>query len=165
MNNLTGNDNYHSAPTVTTPAQKSSPYELGLGRSVKLKRSDGSRFIGQSALQQEVQRGPLWQFVTLEIDWEALEALYARAGLPPHISPIPSRDSVPIFSHGMQVGQATSRAWSPLLKKYLALASVQTAFARQGTTLEIEHTVENERRRVRASVVQSPAFEPARKRA
>lgn len=67
-------------------------------------------------------------------------------------------------SEGRQVGQATSHTWSPLLKKSIALATVRAAHAAPGTMLELEHTVEFERRRVPATVVPLPFFDPERKR-
>ena len=81
-----------------------------------------------------------------------------------HLPAEACRDAVPVFSGGRQVGQATSHTWSPLLKKQISLASVQTPFAEPGTELQIEHTVEYERRRARATVVKTPFFDPPRKR-
>ena len=63
-----------------------------------------------------------------------------------------------------QVGQATSHTWSPLLKKYLAIASIRDGHEAKGTKLQIEHTVEYERRKVTATVAQLPFFDPERKR-
>ena len=62
------------------------------------------------------------------------------------------------------MGQATSHTWSPLLKKYLAIASVHRGFEAKGTKLQIEHTVEYERRKVTATVAPTPFFDPERKR-
>ncbi len=63
-----------------------------------------------------------------------------------------------------QVGQATSGAWSPLLKKNLALATVKTDQAEPGTRVRVEVTVEYERRTVGATVVATPFFDPPRKK-
>ena len=63
-----------------------------------------------------------------------------------------------------QVGQATSTTWSPTCKRYLALAQVKRPYNDIGRVLEIEHTVEFERRRVEATVVERPFFDPERKR-
>ena len=59
---------------------------------------------------------------------------------------------------------ATSHTWSPILKKYLAIASVRGGFAAKGTQLQIEHTVEYERRKVTATVAPLPFYDPERKR-
>ncbi|MGH9932318.1 MAG: glycine cleavage T C-terminal barrel domain-containing protein [Pyrinomonadaceae bacterium] len=47
----------------------------------------------------------------------------------------------------------------------IALATVKSAYARPGTQLQFEVTVEAKRHRVRASVVKTPFFNPKRKTA
>ena len=59
---------------------------------------------------------------------------------------------------------AASRAFSPVLKKYLALGTVERSYARLGTRVDLEITVEFARQRVPATVVRRPFFDPARKR-
>ena len=76
----------------------------------------------------------------------------------------PWRTSVPIYAGGEQVGYATSGGWSPLLKKYIALAHLRARWAEPGTALEMEVTVEHRRRRAAARAVKKPFFDPERKR-
>ena len=73
--------------------------------------------------------------------------------------------SVPLYRNGEQVGYATSGGWSPLLKKYIALAHVPSRWAAPDTALEMEMTVEHRRKRAAARVVKKPFFDPPRKRA
>ena len=155
---------YVSARSCLTASRKSTPAEAGLGWTVRLNRP--SPFIGQKALQEEAERGPAWDLVGLEISWEGLEQLYAEYGLPPTLSPTACRLAVPIYdpSGQQQIGQATSTTWSPILKKYLALAQIKRAYNAIGTTVSVEHTVEFERRKVSATVVEKPFFDPPRKR-
>ena len=68
-------------------------------------------------------------------------------------------------ARGRQIGQATSGAWSPILKRNLALASVEAEFAAPGTRVLIEQTVDYRRHRVTATVAKLPFFDPERKRA
>jgi aminomethyltransferase len=153
---------YYSAKKVVLEARKSTPHELGFGWMVDLERGN---FIGRDAIAAEVKRGPAWNLVGLEVSWEELESLYALFDLPPSLPATARRDGLPIYAEdGRQVGQATSHTWSPLLKKYLALASVRCGFEAPGTTLQIEHTVEFERRKVTATVAPVPFFDPERKR-
>ena len=63
-----------------------------------------------------------------------------------------------------QIGKATSGTWSPLIKKNLALASVATPYAKTGTTLKIEYTVEYQRETVTALVTKMPFYNPEHKR-
>jgi len=154
---------YFSSRHALIEAQKSSPFELGLGWTVAL---DKERFNGQAALAAEKRRGAAWQFTGLAVDWESLERLYAEVGLPPRLPTQAWRTSVPIYGNGRrQVGYATSGGWSPLLKQYLALAHLEAPFARAGTALRMEVTVEHRRKQATARVTPLPFFNPDRKRA
>ncbi len=154
---------YFSAHRCLIEPRKSTPYEAGLGWTVHLDRPP---FAGQNALRAENSRGPSRAFVGLEYDWDEYEALFARHGLPPEVPNHAWRTAVPVYSeHGAHVGQATSGSWSPILKKNLALATVQSAYAQVGQRLRIEVTVEYVRESVRATVVKKPFFDPPRKKA
>jgi aminomethyltransferase len=123
------------------------------------------RFVGREALAAEASRGPQWQFVGIEIEWTSLERLYAEVGLATRLPAAAWRTSVPIYAGAEQAGYATSGGWSPLLKKYIALAHLRSAWAAPGTPLDIEITVEHRRKRAAARVVKKPFFDPERKRA
>jgi len=69
-----------------------------------------------------------------------------------------------VYKLGSQVGYATSGCWSPLLKKYIVLAHLEENSAKLGTDVSIEVTAEHRRRRARARVVETPFFNPERKR-
>jgi aminomethyltransferase len=153
---------YVPANKALIEGQKSSPYELDLAWAVNL---DKERFVGREALAAEKARGPEWQFTGVEIGWEGLERLYADAGLATRLPATAWRMSVPIYSGVEQVGYATSGGWSPLLKKYITLAHLRAPWARPGTQLDIEVTVEHRRKRAAARVVKKPFFDPERKRA
>jgi aminomethyltransferase len=141
--------------------QKSTPYELGLGWTVAL---DKDRFIGQAALKREQRRGPAWATVGLEIQLPALEAIYREFGMPLQLPDRSWTSAVPIFATGRQIGKATSGTWSPILKKYIALARVKPQYAKPGTRVWMEVTVEAHRKFVEAVVVKTPFFEPERKK-
>jgi aminomethyltransferase len=153
---------YISAHHALIDAQTSTPFELSLGWTVAL---DKERFNGQAALKAEHARGPAWRFVGIEVDWDSLERLYADVGLPPKLPTTAWRASVPLYVGGLQVGYATSGCWSPLLKRYIALAHVEAVYGEPGTVVEIEVTVEHRRRRATATVRPLPFFNPERKRA
>jgi aminomethyltransferase len=153
---------YISAQSALTEARKSSPYEAGLGWTVAL---DKGPFIGRQALAAEKKRGPKWSFVGLDVDWPAMEELFAVYDLPPMIDNRTNRTAVPLFnSNGRQVGQVTSRTFSPILKKYIALATVESGYDKPGTCLQIEVTVEFTRQKALAVVTKTPFFNPPRKR-
>lgn len=153
---------YHSAHHCLIEDRMSTPYEAGLGWTVQLERDP---FIGQAALQAEMARGPAWGFVGLEIDWPAYEALCAKYGLPPQVCGAAWRDSIPVYDrNNTWVGYGSSGTWSPILKKNLALATLQAPQTKIGTELLFEMTVEHRRHTVPARVVETPFFNPARKR-
>lgn len=153
---------YISSHHALIEVQKSSPYEIGLGWAVKL---DGGDFIGRRALLEERKRSPVWRFVSLEVDWVALEKLFNAVGLPPQVAGRASRSAVPLYRDGHQVGQMTSHTFSPILKKYIGLATVKADCAATGSSLEAEVTVEYSRERARATVVQTPFYDPSHRRA
>ncbi|MEK6769815.1 MAG: aminomethyltransferase family protein [Gemmatimonadota bacterium] len=153
---------YFSARHALIESQKSSPFELNLGWTVSLEKE---HFVGRGALAAEARRGPHWEFVGLEVDWDSLERLYAEVGLPPRLPTVAWRTSVPVYVGGEQVGYATSGCWSPLLKKYLALAHLRSPHGRPGAEVRMEVTVEHHRRQATARVVKTPFFNPERKRA
>ena len=153
---------YYSSHHALIPDQKSSPLELNLGWTVS---DNKGPYNGRQALRDEKKHGSSWNFVGIEVSWTALEELYADRGLPPSLPTIAWRGSAPILGQGRQVGYATSGCWSPLLKKYLALAHLRKPFFAPDTPVEIELTIEHRRKAVAATVRKLPFFDPPRKKA
>ena len=153
---------FNSSKKALVAEQKYSPFEMGLGRLVHL---DKNRFVGQQALTEEKQHGHAKQIVGLEVDWTEVEKLYEAVGLPPAVSPIASRVAVPVFRNGAQIGKATSTTWSPVLKKMIGLATVKHEYAKPGTQIEVEITVEAIRHPVGAKVMKTPFYNPNQKTA
>jgi aminomethyltransferase len=154
---------FDSVRRALIPEQSFSPFELGiLGRFVDFEQA--TDFVGRRALEREQERGgPPRRLVGLELEWEPLEELYRAQGLTPTFDPTPSREPVPLYRRGRQVGRATSTTWSPILKKVVALASVAAQHSEAGTRIEVEWTVEARRSRTAATVVELPFFNPKRK--
>jgi aminomethyltransferase len=70
-----------------------------------------------------------------------------------------------VYSGDKQAGKATTTSWSPVLKKLIALASVETEYAKPGTSLQMEVTIEAMRLKMDVKVVAIPFFNPPRKTA
>jgi aminomethyltransferase len=153
---------FHSSRKAMIEAQKYSPFELGLARLVDLQKGP---FVGRSALVAERRRGVRRQIVGLEVDWTEVERLYEAVGLPPTAPATASRVAVPVYRDGKQVGRATSTTWSTMLKKLIALATVDAPHDAVGTRLKLEITVEAVRHAATATVVKTPFFNPSRKTA
>ena len=149
--------------TSTAPAEFYSPFELGLGRLVDFGKEN---FVGKHALEQEQAKGgPKRRLVGLHVDWSAIEAMFAKHGLAPAVSPFVLRDQVPLFKQGRQIGRATSVAWGITIKKMVAFGSVPPSMAAPGERLAIEWSVEGQRGKVPAAVVELPFLDLPRKRA
>src|SRR5579884_1682120 len=151
---------YTSSRKALIASQKFSPYELGFGKMVHL---DKEYFVGRAALEKDHKQGVQRQLIGLELDWNDIEALYEALGLTPAAPSQTSRVHVPVYSGNRQVGKATSTTWSPVLKKLIALASIETAHANPGSTLQMEVTIEAVRQKAAAKVVKLPFFNPPRK--
>ena len=152
---------YISSRHAIIEPRKSSPFELGLGWAVKMKKND---FIGKIALEKELDRGPEWEFVGIEIEWSELENHYRNAGLAPGLPSTAWRTSTPLYYNRNQVGYATSGTWSPILKRYIALAHLKSDYSQNGTELKFEIKVEHFKKTTKAIVVNTPFFNPERKR-
>jgi aminomethyltransferase len=153
---------YTSSKKALIPSQKFSPYELGFGKMVHL---DKENFVGKTALQLDEKNGVPRQLVGLEVDWVEVEEQHDKFGLTPAAPAQASRVAVPVYHGSRQVGKATTTTFSPLLKKLIALASVETASSKPGTKLQMELTIEAQRLKTTATVVKLPFFNPARKTA
>jgi len=152
---------FNSSKKVMFEIQKSTPFELGLGWTVKL---DKDNFVGKAALKREARQGSAWATVGLEIQLPSLESVYRSFGMPLQLPDRSWTSAVPVYATGRHIGKATSGTWSPLLKKYIALARLKPAYARPGTRVWMEVTVEAHRKYVEALVVETPFFAPERKK-
>jgi aminomethyltransferase len=144
--------------------QKSTPFELGLGFTVKLGKGP---FVGREALRKEMASGPAWTTVGLVVDILALEKIYAEYSMPLHLPYTSWNDARPVYAGQTPrepIGKATSGTWSPILKQYVVLARVRPQHAQPGSRIFLEETVEGRRYSVPAVVVKTPFFDPPRKR-
>jgi aminomethyltransferase len=153
---------FFSSKKALIDAQRYTPFEMGLGRLVSL---DKGRFVGQQALRRQHAEGSRRQIVGLQIDWPSVERIFDTAGLPPTVGATASRTAVPVYRGAKQVGKATTTTWSPVLKKMIALATIDRPHFADGTTLDMELTVEARRHRVPVKVAPTPFFNPPRKTA
>jgi aminomethyltransferase len=149
---------YTSTRQAWIEAQKSSPFELGLDWTVALDKK--GYFVGRRALEREKREGSLWKLMGVEVEWTGMESLFADVGLPPQIPGMAMRGSLPVFVGNVQVGYASTSTWSPMLKKYIALAHLQRPYYDPGTSVRMEITVEHHRQLAPAKVVKLPFYEP-----
>jgi aminomethyltransferase len=153
---------FNGSKKAMTAAQKYSPYQMGLERLVSAGKGP---FIGREALAVERRRGPRRRIVGLEVNGGDVETLYDQEGLAPVAPAAASRQPVPVTRNELQIGRATTTAWSPTLKKLIALATIDAPHVAVGTEVRIEMTIEGARKWARATVVPTPFFNPPRKTA
>jgi aminomethyltransferase len=153
---------YFSSHRAIIEDQKSSPFEINLGWTVS---TDKGPYNGRRVLRAEKTRPAQWGFVGLDVRWESLEKVYAERALPPQLPTVAWRTSAPVYKGSVQIGYATSGCWSPLLKKYLALAHLKAPHYKPDTPVSLEVTVEHRRNCADAVVTALPFFDPERKRA
>jgi len=139
------NVEYASAARAVRNSQTRTPYGLGLGWAVDLGKS---HFTGRQALLKLKQAGgPKLRLVGLDI-----------AGRKP-------AHGAYLYSGRKEAGQVTSAVWSPVLKRNIALATVDARYAAPGTVLkaEIYYVSEVMQKKVdaRAVVVDHRFYRPA----
>jgi len=153
---------YTAANHAWIEGQKSSPLEMGLDWAVAFDKQ--GYFVGRRALERERDQGSAWKLVGLELEWTGIERLFGAHGLPPQIAGMAVRASLPVMKGPRQVGYASTSTWSPVLKKYIALAHVQRPYFEPGTKLTMEITVEHQRKQAPGTVVKTPFYDPPWKR-
>jgi aminomethyltransferase len=153
---------YTASTHAWIEGQKSSPLEMGLDWAVALNKK--GYFNGRRALEREKKEGSAWKLMGLDIGWEGLERLFAEIGMPPQIPSMAMRGSLPVMADGKQIGYASTSTWSPVLKKYIALAHLQRPHYEPGSEVMVEVTVEHHRKHAPAKVVKIPFYDPAWKK-
>ncbi|NYB75779.1 glycine cleavage system aminomethyltransferase GcvT [Sedimentibacter hydroxybenzoicus DSM 7310] len=110
------------------------PLEAGLGFCVKLAKDN---FIGKESLAEQKAAGLKRKLVGFEM---------VDRGIP--------RSHYEVYADGNKVGYVTTGSFSPTLKKNIGLALIETAYAKEGT--EIEIAVRN--RNLKAVVIKKPFY-------
>ena len=158
---------FDSSRFAWNDAHRSTPIELGWAWMFKDLKTDDRAFIGRKALEAEIaDKTSRWAMRGLIVDWQDYDRVYNEAGL------IPPKDHSPIVEDWMlydddyeRVGYATSFMYSPMLQRHIAIARVRPDFARFGTKVDLEFTVDHHYERVAAHVARLPLYNPERKTA
>ena len=94
---------YFSSKKALIDAQKYSPYEIGLGRLVDLKKE---HFIGRAALEEENKRGAKRLLMGLDVNWHGYRAAIRAVGLAPQMPSTASRVARARLSRRIASGQS-----------------------------------------------------------
>ncbi|HEX2025942.1 MAG TPA: glycine cleavage T C-terminal barrel domain-containing protein, partial [Actinomycetota bacterium] len=153
---------YTGSRWAVSAEQEYSPFELGMDRLVHLEKP---AFVGRRALVTEREAGgPPRRLVGLTYDWAGIERAFAARGLPPTLVPETTSERTPVYAWRKRAGKVTSRTWSPMLKRVIALASVAKEHAEPGTSLQVEWDIDGHRHRVGATVTPLPFLDLPRRR-
>ena len=158
---------YDSSRFAWNDAHRSTPIELGFGWMFRDLATDDRAFIGRRALERELtDKTSRWKMSGLVVDWRDYDRVYNEAGL------IPPKDHAPVVEDWMlydddyqRVGYATSFMYSPMLQRHIAIARVRPDFAKVGTKVMLEFTVDHHYEQVAAHVARLPLYNPERKTA
>ena len=129
---------YHADADINT-----NPFELGLDRLVNL--DSDINFIGKDALKKIKQEGIKRKQVGLELNCTPLKE--------------PNTTFWPVHNNGTKIGKVTSAAYSPRLKKNIALAMIDISYAELNNKFKVLDGT-NE---INCSVVEKPFFDPKKK--
>jgi aminomethyltransferase len=158
---------FDSSRYAWNDAHRSTPIELGWSWMFKDLKTDDRAFIGRKALEREIaDKTSRWLMRGLIVDWRDYDRVYNEAGQ------IPPKDHAPVVEDWMlyddsyeRVGYATSFMYSPMLQRHIALARVSPEFAKLGTKVNLEFTVDHHYEQVAAHVARLPLYNPERKTA
>ncbi len=147
---------YRSTRFAWSDEQRATPVELGYGWML---RDGGDRqFLGRAALDRAA---PRWRLVGVEVDWAGYQAAYRERSQPAPEDHHPIEEAMQVYAGGEPAGFTTSYAFSPILKRHVALARVPPALTAQGTELGLEIVIDHRPCIVPARVTALPFYEAA----
>ena len=129
---------YHADADINT-----NPYELGLDRLVNLDIE--ANYIGKDALKEIKNKGIKRKQVGMIIDCKPLDG--------------PNTTFWTLTKNNKIVGKITSAVYSPRLKKNIALAIVSLEYSELETVLQVEISS----KKINATIVEKPFYDPKKK--
>ncbi len=134
---------YRSARYAWTDEQRATPAELGYGWMAPASGPP-----------------PRWRLAGLEVDWDDHQRVYRERGLPAPEDHHPVEEPMQVYGgDGEAIGFASSFAFSPILKRHLALARLPRAAA-PGDEVALEILIDHLPVTVKARVARLPFYDP-----
>ena len=158
---------FHSSRYAWTDADKTTPFELGLGWMLRNLAADDRAFIGRDAIERELAtKSSRWKLSGLVVDWRDYDRIYNAAGLIPPKDHTPVQDEYYVYDDDLsQLGYATSQMYSPMLQRHIALARVPLDRIAPGSRVKLELAVNHRYEYFDAHVARTPLFNPERRTA
>ena len=165
------NVDFESARHAWIDADRETPIELGFEWMLRGLAGDDRDFIGREAIETEIEEeSSRWKTVGFEVDVESYEELYNDLGLIAPKDGVLSVDIKSLYSGVWEehdpsdwVGYATTFMYSPILKRHIGLAKLETERTEPGSIAYLELVVAHRPRYVLVRVANTPFFEPERK--
>ena len=127
-----------SSNIIVDDAHQASPYEVGYGKFVDLKKS---HFVGRENLLQEHNEGATERsIVGLEFEPESLREIYRCTEVNPNVSSRVRWSPLSVVENGLPAGRATSVTWSPTLKRVIGFGILPRDLTEQGRKISVEWT-------------------------
>ena len=149
---------FHGSKKALIESQTYSPFEMGLAGSCS---STQRPFVGRGAAGRRSARRLAR---ARSSGWRSIgrrsSGCTSSSSMPPQIPATASRVAVPVYKSGRSGRPGDDHDLVAVLKKLIALATVDAPHFADGTPLEFELTVEAVRHRVPATVVKTPFFNP-----
>ena len=158
---------FRSSRYAWTDADKTTPFELGLGWMLRNLGADDRAFIGRDAIERELAtKSSRWKLSGLVVDWRDYDRIYNAAGLIPPKDHTPVQDEYYVYDDDLsQLGYATSQMYSPMLQRHIALARVPLDRITPGSRVKLELAVNHRYEYFDAHVARTPLFNPERRTA
>jgi aminomethyltransferase len=157
---------FHSSRFAWTDHDRATPFELGLGWTLRDLDSDRA-FIGRNALRREKAHGTSrFRTTGIVVDYEGWNRIHEEGGQLPPMNHVPVQADQYLYDDdGAQVGYITSFMYSPVLQRHIGIARVPVASATPGSRVNLEVPVNHRYVHVAAETARLPLYNPQRKTA
>lgn len=143
----------HGASVDVDPGNEGSPFELGLGRLVNLRKRD---FVGRAALAAEAESGAGRRLTGIDCDWRALLAVHETRGVAPTGLGRVQWYSKPVTAGDEVVGRTSSLTWSPSVGSMIGFAHVEAGFEADGRQVSVGWEIAGDQVAVPATIRDLP---------
>lgn len=156
---------FHSARFAWNDDQRATLLELNMGWMLTGVESDDRAFVGRRAITREIKEGTSrWRTAGVMVDWADWARVHGERGLITPKDHTPNHGGMMIYDHeSEQVGYVSSFVYSPILQRHIGIARVHPGYAKPGTNVGLEVTIDHQYDVVAAEVTKLPFYNPPRK--
>lgn len=158
---------FQSARYAWNDDQRATPLELNMGWMLSDLKSDDRAFIGRKAIEREIAEGSSrWRTVGIEVDWEIWAKTHNDRGLVTPKDHTPEHGGMMLYDDEIErIGYTPSFVYSPVLQRHIGIARLRPEYAKVGTKVSLEVTIDHRYEVVDSHVTRLPFYNPPRKTA